>query len=114
MALGVSNSTTGGNYNAAGYLPGTGKTYTQARVGAEFAADPWGNFSYTAPAAETHLATFRNSVLVTYGGGVSSFSSWWTHHKILATSDGSATGTVEVMPHNLYNFGGNFGVYLEP
>jgi hypothetical protein len=44
VVLGVSNSTTGGNDNAAGYVPGTGKTYTQARVGAEFAADPWGNF----------------------------------------------------------------------
>lgn len=46
------------------------------RVGAEFAADLWGSFSYTAPSAETHLATFRDSVLVTYGGGVSTFSSW--------------------------------------
>ncbi|HEY3034834.1 MAG TPA: hypothetical protein VGJ54_09265 [Streptosporangiaceae bacterium] len=110
----VDDETTGVELFYSGYVPGTGKIYTQARVGAEFAADPWGSFNCTAPAAETHLATFRDSVLVTYGGGVSSFSSWWTHHKILATSDGSASGTVEVMPHNLYNFGGNFGVYLEP
>jgi hypothetical protein len=110
----VDDDTTGVELFYSGYVPGTGKIYTQARVGAEFAADPWGTFTYTAPAAETHLVTFRNSVLVTYGGGVSSLSSWWTHHKILATSDGSSSGTVEVMPHNLFNFGGNFGVYFQP
>jgi hypothetical protein len=97
-----------------GYAPGTGQNYRQARVGAEFAASPWGHFSYTPPAAETHLVGFLNNVLVTYGGSVSTFSSWWTRHKILATSNGTSTGTVEVRPHNLYHFGGNFGVYLQP
>src|SRR6266487_2094345 len=110
----VDDNTTGVSLVYSGYVPGTGKNYTQARVGAEFAATPWGSFTYTPPSAETHLVTFRDSVLITYGGGASSFSSWWTHHKILATSDGSSTGTVEVRPHNLYNFGANFGVYLEP
>jgi hypothetical protein len=110
----VDDETTGVELFYSGYAPGTGKTYNQARVGAEFAAGPWSRFTYTAPAAETHLVTFRNSFLVTYSGHQSSFSSWWTHHKILATSNGSSTGTVEVRPHNLYNFGANFGVYLEP
>jgi hypothetical protein len=110
----VDDDTTGVELFYSGYVPGTGKIYNQARVGAEFTASPWGSFTYTPPAAETHLATFTDSVLVTYGGAVSSFSSGWTRHKIFATSNGSSTGTVEAGPHNLYNFGGNFGVYLEP
>ena len=110
----VDDNTSGVSLSYGGYVPGTGKNYTQARVGAEFAATPWGSFAYTPPAAETHLVTFRDSVLVTYGGSQSTFSSWWTHHKIVATSDGSSTGTVEVRPHNLFNFGANFGVYFQP
>ena len=110
----VDDQTTGVELFYSGYAPGTGQSYTQARVGAEFAASPWSTFSYTAPASETHLVTLRDSVLVTYGGGVSGFASSWTHHKILATSTGTASGTVEVAPHDLSNFGSNFGVYLEP
>lgn len=98
-----------------GYRPGTGKNYTQARVGAEFADSPWGTFTYHPPAAETHLVTFRYSELITYNGMPGqTFSSWWTRHKILATSNGSSTGTVEVRPHDLYNRGASFSVYLEP
>jgi hypothetical protein len=58
--------------------------------------------------------TFWNNDLGTYSGHHSSFASWWTRHKILATSNGSSTGTVEARPHNLYHSGGFFGVYLEP
>jgi hypothetical protein len=58
--------------------------------------------------------TLRDSVLVTYRGGVSGFSSSWTHDKIVATSTGTATGTVEAAPHDRSNFSSNFGVYLEP
>jgi hypothetical protein len=110
----VDDETTGVELFYSGYAPGTGKIYTQARVGAEFAASPWDTFTYHPPAAETHLVTFRGSVLVTYSGSQSTFSSWWTHHKIVATSNGSSTGTVEVRPHNLFNFGANFGVYFQP
>jgi hypothetical protein len=110
----VDDQTTGVELFYSGYAPGTGQSYNQARVGAEFAADPWSGFSYTAPASETHLVTFRDSALVTYRGGVSGFSSSWTHNKIVATSTGTAIGTVEVAPQNLSNFGSNFGVYLEP
>jgi hypothetical protein len=60
------------------------------------------------------LATFRNSVLTTYIGGRSSFSSWWAHSKILATNNGTSTGAVRVKPHNLFNFGANFGIYFQP
>ncbi len=110
----VDDNTTGVELFYGGYAPGTGKTYGQARVGAEFAAGPWSSFTYSPPASETHLVTFRDSFLVTYSGSVSSFYSWWTRHKIDATSNGTATGTVEVRPHNLWNFGANFGVYLQP
>ncbi|MGN6173168.1 MAG: hypothetical protein ACTHPS_09475 [Streptosporangiaceae bacterium] len=109
----VDDNTTGVSLTYGGYAPGTGKNYRQARVGAEFAADPWSTFTYTPPAAETHLVTFRDSILVTYGGHQSTFSSWWTHHKILATSNGTSAGTIEARPHNLFNFGANFGVYFE-
>ena len=34
--------------------------------------------------------------------------------KVITTSDGTSTGAVEVRPHNLFNFGQNFGVFLEP
>jgi hypothetical protein len=110
----VDDQTTGVELFYSGYTPGTGQSYNQARVGAEFAASPWSSFSYTAPASETHLVTFRDSTLVTYRGGVSGFSSSWTHDKIVATTTGTATGTVEVAPHDLPNSGSNFGVYLEP
>jgi hypothetical protein len=110
----VDDDTTGVELFYGGYAPGTGQSYSQARVGAEFAASPWSSFTYTAPASETPLVTFQNSVLVTYRGNVSGFASSWTHDKILATSTGTSTGTVEVAPHNLTNFGSNFGVYLEP
>jgi len=110
----VDDETTGVELFYSGYAPGTGQTYNQARVGAEFAAGPWGSFTYNAPATETNLVTFQDSFLVTYSGSQSSFSSWWSHHKILATSNGTSTGAVEVRPHNLFNFGANFGVYLEP
>ena len=112
----VADRTTGVTLSYSGYRPGTGKNYIQARVGAEFAASPWDTFTYHPPAAETHLVTFRNSVLVTYSGSKSTFSSWWTHHKIIANSTGSSIdpGHAKVMPHNLFNFGANFGVYLKP
>lgn len=108
----VDDNTTGVTLFYSGYAPGRGKNYNQARVGAEFAASPWGTFTYHAPATETGLVTFQNSFLVTYGGNQSTFYSWWTRHKIVATSNGSSTGTVEVRPHNLYNSGANFGVFL--
>lgn len=110
----VDDDTTGVELFYGGYAPGTGQSYTQARVGAEFAATPWDTFSYSPPASETHLVTFTNSVLITYRGAVSGFASSFTHDKILATSTGTSTGTLEVAPHNLTNFGSNFGVYLEP
>jgi hypothetical protein len=100
-----------------GYAPGTGIDYTQARAGAEFSAvSPWdGSFSFTAPATETKLATFTNSLLQTYSGRFSGFSSsLFSHHKIIMTSNGTATSLVEARPHDLFNFGQNFGVYLEP
>ena len=110
----VSDQTSGVQLFYGGYAPGTGKLYRQARVGAEFAADPFSTFAYTPPGTETHLVTFKNCVLITYGGSISSFTSSWTRHKVITTSDGTSTGTVEVRPHGLFNFGQNFGVFLEP
>ncbi len=109
------DETTGAALTYHGYAPGTGQNYTQARVGAEFADNPWGSFSYHPPAAETRLVSFRGTFLVTYSGSQSGLISWWTRHKVLATSNGASTGTVEVRPHNLmHNSGADFGVYLQP
>jgi hypothetical protein len=99
-----------------GYAPGTGKIYSQARAGAEFSAvSPWDGSPFVAPDTETHLATFTNSLLETYSGHFSGFSSnRFTHHKIIMTSNGTSVSLVEAKPHDLFNFGQNFGVYLEP
>jgi hypothetical protein len=115
----VHDDTTNALLQYAGYAPGTRQIYRQARVGAEFAASPWGRFTYHPPAAETRLVSFRETVLISYSGHASGFASWWTRHKILATSNGTSTGTVEVRPHNLTKlpnsiFGASFSVYLEP
>ena len=85
--------------------------------GAEFSAvSPWdGSFSFTAPAAATPLANFTNSLLITYSGNVSGFSSSrFSHHQIFMTSSGTSTGTVRAKPGNLHSFGQDFGVFLEP
>jgi hypothetical protein len=112
----VFDQTAGVILDYGGYAPGTGKVYNQARAGAEFSAvSPWdGSFSFTPPAAETHLVTFKDCLLTTYSGHRSGFSSWWTHHKVIMTSTGTSTGALEAAPHNLFNFGQNFGVYLKP
>jgi hypothetical protein len=111
----VDDETTGVELFYGGYVPGTGKVYGQARVGTEFSTtSPWGAFGYSSPPAETHLVTFRDTVLLTYSGQWSTLTSWWTHHKIKATADGTSATPVEVAPHDLFNSGANFGVYLEP
>ena len=108
------DDTTGKSLLYHGYSPGAGKVYVQARVGAEFASSPWGTFAYTHPSAETHLVSFSDSLIETYSGRISSFWSSWTRHRIIATSNGTSSGSVEVSPHGLWNGGFNFGVYLQP
>jgi hypothetical protein len=111
----VFDNSTGSGSRATFTTDFTGESYTQARLGAEFSAvSPWGPASVTAPSAETHLATFRNCLLTTYSGHRSGLSTWWTHHRIVMTSTGTSSGTVEVKPHSLWNSGRNFDVYFEP
>ena len=110
----VTDQATGVQLSYSGYAPGTGQIYRQARIGAEFAADPFSTFTYTPPATEKHLALFDGSLLMTYSGHVSGLSSWWVRHKIFTTSNGTSAGTVRAKPHNLFNFGSDFDVYLEP
>lgn len=110
----VIDEETGTALTYGGYRPGTGQNYTQARMGAEFADNPWGTFSYHTPGTETRLVTFRGSFLVTYSGSESSLINWWTRHKVVATSNGSSAGTVRIRPHDLYNRGASFGIYLQP
>jgi hypothetical protein len=49
-----------------------------------------------------------------YNGHGSCFTSWWAHHRVKMTSNGSSGGAVEAGPHHLSNHGCNFSIYLEP
>jgi hypothetical protein len=97
------------------YQAARGEVVFQARAGAEFGDTPFSTgITYNAPPAETHLVTLRNATLTSYSGHRDGWSSWWTHRKIIMTRNGTSTGAVNVRPHNLRNFGHNFGVWLEP
>jgi len=94
--------------------------FSQARAGAEFACDPFDNLNcstplvYNSTVSETHLVTLKDAKITTYSGHRSSWASWWTHSKVLMTRNGLPTGAIDVRPHNLWNFGRNFGIFLEP
>jgi len=100
------------------YSPGPGIVFNQARIGAEFGATPWSTTPFRAPAVETRLATFgvpaNEAEIVTYSGHASGLISWWAHHRVKMTSDGTSAKAVEARPHGLSNFGRDFSVYLEP
>jgi len=109
----VDDNTSGVSLSYGGYVPGTGKNYTRPGW-APNSPPPRGAALPTRLRPPRPPGDIPGQRPVTYSGGQSTFSSWWTHHKIVATSDGSSTGTVEVRPHNLFNFGANFGVYFQP
>lgn len=97
---------------------GTGISWNQARVGAEFGCTPWagcpGPVPYTAPANSTRLASFSGIRLTTYSGHRSGLSSWWTHSKIEWTRNGLLSGAVNAKATNLSSSGTVFSVNLQP
>jgi hypothetical protein len=99
---------------------GTGISWNQARVGAEFGCTPWASCAppapvpYTAPPNPVTLASFSGIRLTTYSGHRSGLSSWWTHSKIEWTRNGLLTGAVNAKATNLSSFGTAFSVNLQP
>jgi hypothetical protein len=96
-----------GNLASESYDVGQGQSFNLAFLGAG-----WGAF--TAPAAATKLSAFSGAALTTYSGAHSGLSSWFGHSKVIGTSDGSSTGTVQGTPSDLSSKGSSFGVSLQP
>ena len=98
---------------------GTGISWNQARVGAEFGCTPWtscgtGPVPYTSPSDPVTLARISGAGLTTYSGHRSGLSSWWTHSKIEWTRNGKTTGAVNATASNLSSGGTVFRVNLQP
>jgi hypothetical protein len=99
----------------ASYTAGTGVSFTQARVGAEFSGDPWTAPSYTPPAKWTKIAVYNHVRLVTYSGKASTLTSWWVHHALEANTEAQSTsGDWVAVPTNLYNKGASFQTFFVP
>jgi hypothetical protein len=109
-----------GSQDYSGYLPPSGTTFTQARIGAELGATPWTTITYRTPSREQLLATFGVPVgppfeaefAVANGAGGCVASPRYTHHQVLMTRSGSSATWVRARPGGLSNLGCNFGVYL--
>ena len=67
-----------------------------------------------APPRRLKLATFTGIQLTTSTGHRAGFASWWTHSKVIATSNGTSTGTVRAQPANLPSGGTSFPVNFLP
>jgi hypothetical protein len=97
---------------------GTGISWNQARVGAEFGCTPWagcgGPIRYNAPPNAVTLARFSGIRLTSYSGHRAGLSSWWTHSKIEWTRNGLLTGAVNAKATNLSSSGTVFSVKLQP
>jgi hypothetical protein len=98
---------------------GTGISWNQARVGAEFGCTPWascgtGPVPYNAPPNPVTLASLSGIRLTTYSGHRSGLSTWWTHSKIEWTRNGLTTGAVNAKASNLSSSGTVFSVNLQP
>jgi hypothetical protein len=98
---------------------GTGISWNQARLGAEFGCTPWtscgtGPVPYNAPANAVTLASISRAGLTTYSGHRAGISSWWTRSKIEWTRNGLLTGAVNARATNLSSSGTAFSVRLQP
>jgi len=113
LDFGLVDTTAGTSFTDSFHV-GPTEVFFQARAGAEFGPTPWSTrIAYAAPASEMHLVTLRHARLTSYSGHRDGWSSWWTHAKVIMTIDGTATSPVHVRPHNLWNSGHNFGVWLD-
>jgi hypothetical protein len=108
-------SDTAGNLFTASYTPGPGVSFSQARIGTEFSANPWTAPAYTPPADWAKIAVYNDARLVTYSGHVSTLTSWWVHRPVEANTEAqSASGDWVAIPTNLYNSGASFQTFLVP
>jgi hypothetical protein len=94
--------------------PGTtGLIFNQVRIGAEFGCSPWdatlcgGHYTSAGPQP---LASFSGVGLRTYAGKTGGLTSFGTAHKVIMTSGGTSTGTVEVTPSGPSSRGHAFSV----
>ena len=70
--------------------------------------------SFVAPSSPVTLARFTGVKLTTYSGHRGTIASWYSHNKVLATSDGTPNGTVRAAPSGLSHSGSSFTVRFEP
>ena len=95
--------------------PGTGVSFTQARVGTEFGSDPWtAPSSYTPPASFMKAAAFIDVALTTYNGRTSTLWSWWVHHKLLANTEQQSSADWVAIPADLTQGGASFQTFFVP
>jgi len=64
------------------------------------------------PQADTRLLQFTGSHVTTYTGDRGTLTGPWATWKYIATTTGTATGTVIASPSELSNGGANFGIWL--
>jgi hypothetical protein len=95
--------------------------FGQGRVGSSASfSNPriYGGFdpasSFAPPSSPVTLAHFTGVRLTTYGGHHGTIAGWYSHNKVLATSDGSRSGAVRAAPSGLSNSGSSFSVFFEP
>jgi hypothetical protein len=95
--------------------------FGQAHVGSSVSfSNPriYGGFdtgsSLAAPASQVTLARFTGVKLTTYSGHRGTIAGWYSHNKVLATSDGTSAGTVQAKPSDLGNGGNSFSVFFTP
>jgi hypothetical protein len=70
--------------------------------------------SFVAPSAPVTLAHFTNVKLTTYKGRHGTIAGPYAASMVLATSDGTSTGTVRAAPSGLGIGGSAFNVFFEP
>jgi hypothetical protein len=66
----------------------------------------------SSPAADTRMWKVADTHLTTYTGTHGTVTGPWQTSKMIATTNGSATGAVMMSPSGLWNGGQNFGIWL--
>ena len=64
------------------------------------------------PQADTRLLAFTGSHVTTYSGGRGTITGPWATRQVIATTTGTAVGTVIASPSALWDGGANFGAWL--
>jgi hypothetical protein len=92
-----------------------GQSFSQARVGTEFGGTPWdGSYSHTPPAQPAKAAAYSNVGLTSYSGHTATLWSWWTHHKLLASTGQQSGADWVALPADLTSGGASFQTWFVP